>query len=118
MKKKTLCSILIFLFGSNAWALEDFKCGTYQITGILKRPDPGSYEIAIYPGSKGEFSLELFDLDVKQALPRVDRRVTVTGRVESPGQDTYLVDVRFSGKGPSRGSKENPVRLIQEQKCK
>lgn len=82
MWKASLISLFLFLGTLKAGA-EDFKCGEYEISGVIKKVE-GKFALKLYEGSMSEVVLSLSpDLEELAGIYE-NRAVLLRGRMSAP----------------------------------
>lgn len=84
---KTLFITLILGFSLKAFAQENFKCGEYDLTGVVKKSD-GKFVLKLYEGSMSEITLSL-PVDLEAAAQVYENKaVLLKAKMTAPVKDT------------------------------
>lgn len=84
---KTLFITLITVLSLDAFAQESFKCGEYDISGVVKKSD-GKFVLKLYEGTMSEITLSL-PVDLEQAVQVYENKsVLLRAKMMAPVKDT------------------------------
>ncbi|UXR65660.1 hypothetical protein EZJ49_05280 [Bdellovibrio bacteriovorus] len=84
---KTLFITLMLGFSCKALAQENFKCGEYDITGVVKKSD-GKFVLKLFEGSMSEITLAL-PADLEAAAQVYENKaVLLKAKMMAPVKDT------------------------------
>ena len=84
---KTLLITLLAVFSLESFAQESFKCGEYDISGVIKKSD-GKFVLKLYEGSMSEITLSL-PVDLEQAAQVYENKtVLLKAKMMAPVKDT------------------------------
>lgn len=84
---KTLLISVMLGFSVKSFAQERFKCGEYDITGVVKKSD-GKFVLKLYEGSMSEITLSL-PVDLEAAAQVYENKaVLLKAKMMAPVKDT------------------------------
>lgn len=107
----------------NAFGLEKYSCGDYELSGRLRIDDKGNRSIFIHPDTTAEYGIIIRGMPVKlaigfdKALIRMKVRITKEGRSSAAGGEYIKKQkpIRITEKQLRTGKN---IRLIRKLKCR